>query len=97
MKKKRPVLKKRRKRVKTSHRLAGGPAPDARTLAMVDSYKAGGSCAAVGYMFGVSMQRVNIAVHRHAPEAMRPHGSIAGVKRGPYRKKGDPLNNARRS
>ncbi|KKL61447.1 hypothetical protein LCGC14_2195220 [marine sediment metagenome] len=51
-----------------------GPAPTKRTLMMVEAYQAGGSLRLVAWIFGCSKNRVNLAVKRHAPEAMRaPH------------------------
>ncbi len=49
-----------------------GPAPSKRTLGMVEAYEAGGTLAEVGRMYGVSKQRVNAIMKRHAPSAMRP-------------------------
>ncbi|KKL99991.1 hypothetical protein LCGC14_1808900 [marine sediment metagenome] len=51
-----------------------GPAPTKRTRMMVEAYKAGGTLREVAAQFGVSMQRVQQVVERHAPEAMRPRG-----------------------
>ena len=39
---------------------------------MVEAYKAGGTLVEVAKQFGVTMQRVEMAVKRHAPSAMRP-------------------------
>ncbi len=49
-----------------------GPPPTARTLMMVEAYKAGGTLREIAEQFGVTMQCVHIHVKRHAPEAMRP-------------------------
>ncbi len=56
-----------------------GPAPTARTRMMVESYEAGATLAEVGQLFGVSKQRVNALVKRHAPSAMRPRGEMRFV------------------
>ena len=49
-----------------------GPAPTKRTLMMVESYQAGATMNEVATLFGVTAQRVQQAVHRHAPEIVRP-------------------------
>ncbi len=49
-----------------------GPAPTKRTLMMVEAYKAGGTLLEVAAQFGVTAQRVHIAMKRHAPRFMRP-------------------------
>ena len=49
-----------------------GPPPTMRTLMMVEAYLAGGSLRLVAWIFGCSKNRVSKAVHRYAPESMRP-------------------------
>ncbi len=49
-----------------------GPAPAKRTLMMVEAYEAGATLAEVGELFGVSKQRVQLAVKKHNPNTMRP-------------------------
>lgn len=67
-----------------------GPPATKRTLLMLEAYKSGASSPVVAAMFGVTKQRVIAAVRRHAPSAIRLHGQVAGVKRGPYRKARQP-------
>lgn len=60
-----------------------GPAPTKRTLLMVEAYKAGGTLKEVAGQFGVTPQRVHIAIKRHAPEAMRPQTETRFPSVGP--------------
>ena len=54
-----------------------GPPPTRRTLMMVEAYQAGGSLRLVAWIFGCSKNRVNLAVKRHAPGAMRARHASA--------------------
>ena len=60
-----------------------GPAPTKRTRMMVAAYEAGSTLAEVGRRYGVSKQRVNALVRRHAPSAMRPRGKTRFPSVGP--------------
>ena len=60
-----------------------GPPVSQRTLMMVEAYKAGGTLVEVAEQFGVTMQRVHIAIKRHAPKAMRPQTETRGRSVGP--------------
>ena len=60
-----------------------GLAPTKRTLMMVEAYKAGAPLLKVAEMFGVTPQRVHIAIKRHAPSAMRPQTETRFPSVGP--------------
>ncbi len=58
--------------VQASPSTMSGPPATKRTLMMVEAYKAGGTLLEVAKQFGVTAQRVHIAMKRHAPRFMRP-------------------------
>lgn len=60
-----------------------GPKPTKRTLGMVEAYEAGGTLAEVAEMYGVTKQRVNAVVKRHAPSAMRAQSMTRFPSAGP--------------
>ncbi len=60
-----------------------GPAASARTMRIVEAYEAGAPLAEVGQLFGISKQRVNAIVRRHAPSAMRPRTETRFPSVGP--------------
>lgn len=60
-----------------------GPAPTKRTLGMVEAYEAGATLVEVGKLYGVSKQRVNAVIKRHAPSAMRPQTTTRFPSAGP--------------
>ena len=60
-----------------------GPTPTKRTRMMVEAYEAGGSLSNVGAQFGVSRQRIQQIMKRHAPKSIRPSGRHYGQTIGP--------------
>ena len=60
-----------------------GPPPTKRTLMMVEAYKAGGTLLEVAAQFGVTPQRIHIAIKRHAPKAIRPQTETRFPSVGP--------------